>query len=407
MPRICRLRELFLAGLLIFQGLSLAVASDQVIPILPRAAERTADDFAERRAEEISVNPLSAELVSVRLTGRGENREQALQHARERAVLAAAGRVLLDGNLIRASELLDRYLRNYAADFINGVEVLSDTFTGGQVVLDCRVFVSHARLTRDLQEKRFLYSPAYKPMFNIFMGEELEGQTIDQQIARSVLQAKLAENDIRNYLGLIESPPPTVNLKEAGLLEEGFISSERRNVEVMITGSTQTREIEGLESRRVYYDTFFFYESVMDVTVYRVDNKEELFSQTAKGAAAARDRAEAIRLAIERAAEVIARNTNEKYRDQWRNVVRGNANYEILLTGADDELINVVKLHLDRLGQDTEIFLKKKFDRSAVLSIVTSASRDELLEAIRTCPYPTLSVIREVGTRSFEIRISG
>ncbi|MCC5874604.1 MAG: hypothetical protein JJU11_00155 [Candidatus Sumerlaeia bacterium] len=407
MPRIIRLREILLAGLLLFQGLTVTVAADQIIPILPRAAEKTVDDFAERRAEEIAVNPLTDELVSVRLTARGENREEALQRARERAVLAAAGRVLIDGRLTRADALLERYLRNYAANFINGIEVLSDTFTGGQVVLDCRVFVSSASLTTDLAEKRFLFTPAFKPMFNIYMEEELSGQRIDQEIAREILQAKLAQNDIKNYYGVVDNPKPTVDVKADNILEAAFVASERRNVEVMITGSTRTREVEGMESRRVYFDTFFFYESEMNVTVYRVDNKEELFSLTAKGAAAARDRADAIRMAIERAAEVIARQTNEMYRDQWRNVVRGGSNFEILLTGADEELINVVKLHLDRMGQNTQIFLKKKFDRSAVLSIVTDASRAELLEAIRTCPYPSLSVVREVSPRSIEVRISG
>lgn len=411
MPRNRSLKLLVLGGLFALVALPWAMmpaAGDrEPIPILPRAAERAGDDFVERRADEFSVTPLSHDLVSVRLVTRGENAEAALEQARQQAVLASAGRVMMDDYLIRADGLMARYLRNYAANFINGIEELSREFRAGEVVVDCRVFVNFSRLTADLQEKRFLYRPAFKPMFVVFMEEELDGARIEQEVARAILQSKLAENDLKNYLGMVDTPAPTSDVVRAGLLEDAIVASERRNVEVLVSGTTRTRLIEGLETRRVYYDTFYFYESEMDVTVVRVDTGEELFSLSAKGAAAARDRADAIRMAIERAASNIARDTRERHQAEWANVVRGRGDYEIMLTGADDELIRVIKLHLDRLSDATQIRLKKKFDRTAVLSVVTDVNREEVLELIRACPYPTLTVVREVGDRRFEVRISG
>lgn len=410
MPRIASLKLMILGGLIALLALPWGMApamGNEPIPILPRAAERSGDDFMERGTEEFSVTPLSRDLVSVRLLSRAETPEKALEQARRRAVLASAGRVMMDDYLIRADALMTRYLENYADNFINGIEELSREFGAGEVSLDCRVFVNFTRLQRDLEEKRFLYRPAYKPMFVIFMEEELDGTGIDQEVARGILQSKLAENDLKNYLGIVDTPPTTVNVVRDGILGDAIVTAERRNVEVLISGTTRTRQIEGLETRRVYYDTFYFYESEMDVTVVRVDTGEELFTLTAKGAAAARDRAEAIRMAIERAASEIARDTRERHRSDWSNVVRNTANYEILLTGADEELIRVIRLHLERLSGSTQIHLKKKFDRTAVLSVVTDVNREEVLERIRACPYPTLTVVQEVGGRRFEVRISG
>jgi hypothetical protein len=66
-----------------------------------------------------------------------------------------------------------------------------------------------------------------------------------------------------------------------------------------------------------------------------------------------------------------------------------------------------VKQHLEQVGFGTEIGLRKQFDGCAVLTIKTEAGRDALIQAIRGCSYPTLTIIREVGKDKLEVQVAG
>lgn len=352
------------------------------------------------------VTPLDDGLVSVVTDTRGETREAALLLAKEQAVTATAGRVLLDDKLLRADELLEKYLRNYASNFVLGVEVLNDEFTGGYTVLKSRVFVDYAKLVDDLREKRFLYEPAYTPQFFVFLDETLDGREIDQKPAREILSNALTTQGFKPYDGMdISDPPANVNiLEDPLLLRSAIVSAERRNIEIIITGEARMTL---REESDVYYDHFYFYDCEMDVQMVRVDTGEVLLSKTAKNSGSARDRAEAISLAIQRTARIIADEFYTEYRATWPKLVQSRATYEILLTGTDDELINIISQHLERAEPNTRIFVKKKFDGTAILSVDTAADRDAIIETLRMCPYPTLKIVREKGEDKFEVQVSG
>jgi hypothetical protein len=378
----------------------------EVVPILPRASERTEDDASLRQREAIVVNPLTDELVSVALQARGDSRELALVSARQRAVLATAGRVLIEGRLIRASGLMERYLERNAARFVTGIEAIRERFSGGQTVIDCRVFIDYNALRADLEEKRFLYRPAFKPTFAVFLDETLDGQPLGQEVGRILLQNEMEKALIKSYGGEIDNPTTRIDVVAADRLSDAIVAAERRNVELIVTGTVRTRSMNEIQNRRVYFDNFSFYETEMNLRVLRVDTGEELFTVEARNSAAAREQAEAIRLAIERTSATIASSIQEQYRTFWANVVQGGADFEVLLTGTDDELIRVVMLHLERLGPRTGIHVKRQFNRSAVLSVITTATRAELLELLKSCPYPSLTVVRDNG-KTFEVQVSG
>jgi hypothetical protein len=353
----------------------------------------------------LTVTPLDDSLVAVQISTAGATREDALRQARERAVLGTAGRVLLDSQLIRADELLQKYLTNYAANFVKAVEVQSEQFRGGENVLTSRVFVNYAALVSDLEEKRFLYTPAFKPMFAVFMQEQLDGNRLPQEVARPLLRNALEVVGLKAYGGTIGTPPTSVDVAtDADLLREAVIAAERRNVELIVTGTTNTTL---REQRQVYYETFYFYDCEMSVQLVRVDTGEVLHQTTTTAAASNRDRAEAVRLAIERAAELTANELEEKYQHFWPRVVQSGSDFEVLLTGANDELIRIVTQHLSKVSIDAEISLKKRFDSSAVLTVRSSASRQSIIEALRGCPYPNLTIVREVGQKKFEVQVAG
>lgn len=359
---------------------------------------------ASGAAPAAQITPLDEKTVSVTISTSGKTRDEALRAAKEEAVIGAAGRVLLDDKLIRADELLEKYLRNYASRFVVGVEVLHDDFKAGRTLIDSRVFIDYTALIADLEEKRFLYSPAYKPLFQVFMSETLEGNPMSQEVARPLLTNALQGQGLRPYEGTLTDAPLNVDVSLDPLLDPAIVASELHNIEIVITGSTKTKL---REEKKVYYDNFYFYDCDMEVKFLRVDTGEVLYRVSAAGSASNRDRAEAIRIAIDRAAQSIAKDVATEYRAFWPSVVQSKADYEILLTGSNDELVRIVSQHLDRLGRGTKIDVKKKFDGTAVLSVRTPVTREEILEVIRGCPYPTLTVVGERTKGHFEVQVAG
>lgn len=356
-------------------------------------------------APALQINPLANDLVSVHLTARGESQEEAELQAKREAVLAAAGRVLIEDKLIRADELLVKYINRYAENFVRGVEITNDEFTEGFVVLDTRVFIDYKALIEDLEEKKFLYQPAYKPMFGIFMEERLQGDKIEQEVARKTMENSLRVVGMKPYEGQIESPPVSINVGEdPELLEQAFIAAERRNIELIVTGESNTSL---REQKKLYYDEFFFYDCEMRISVYRVDTGEKFFETSGRNSGSAKDRGDAVELAIQRTADNLAESVETAYQGFWPGVVQGKRKFEVLLTATDDELTRITSEYLKRLGSGTVISTRITFDRSAVLTIDTAADRQALLEALRASPYPSLTVVREIGDRKFEVQVAG
>lgn len=371
------------------------------------AAAAVALSFASVAAA-LQVTPLDERLVSVELTSSAASEPEALQAAKVQAVMASAGRILLEDKLFRADELMQKYISNYAERFVQGVEVLDDRFIGGKTVLDARVFVDYQTLVTDLEEKKFLYSPAYKPMFTLFIEERLEGVRLDQPGAQQLLQNALQLEGLKPYGGQILEPPTTVDVaEEPVLLQAALVAAERRNIEYVISGTCRT---DLREQSQMYYDPFFFYDTVMEVQVVRVDTGEVFFETEARDAAASRDQAQAISTAIARASTSVAEDIEGAFRAFWPEVVQAapdRVDYEILLTATDEELTRIVSESFKRLGPETTIHLKKSFDRSAVLTLSTDAGRADVLEVIKSTSYPTLRIVGEPSDRKFEVQVAG
>jgi len=359
-----------------------------------------------RPAPALLVTPLDENQVSVTTISRGATRADAELAAKQDAVVATAGRVLLDDVLFRADGLLEKYLRTYADNFVSGVDVMQDNFTGGVTVLNSRVYIDYAKLVADLKEKKFTYKPAHRPLFAVFIDEQLDGQVIPEAPARQILESALAAQGIKSYEGTIEAPSSGTNVFDDPVaFEQARIAAERRNIEIIFTGRARTTL---REERKVYLDTFYFYDTEMEIHMIRVDTGEKLLSVTARGSASARDQGDAVSSALDRASQNIAQDFIADYRAFWPQVVQAKAGgYKILLTGVSDELVRIITQHLGSLGSDTTIELRKKFGSSAVLVVETSASRDQVLEVIRRCPFPTLYIVREQGRDKLEVQVSG
>lgn len=353
----------------------------------------------------LTVSPLNEELVSVQVEARGETREQVLSELKDQAVLAATGRIFLTNTLVRAEELLDAYLDNYGQQFVKGVEVVEDRFRGGMTELRARVYVDYAALKNDLEEKRFLYSPAYRPFFTIFLEETIDGEVSPEPISRETTADVMLRSGFKPSESVIEEPSRGTDVSATPeSLHRGFIAAERRGIEILVTGRATTTL---REERDVYYDRFFFYDTELELSMYRVDTRELLARTRTSGAASDRARGEAIRIAIERAAERAATRFASTYREYWPKVVLSDADYQILLTGADDDSIQIVTQHLDRLAPGTRVSLKRRYGPSAMLVVSTDADRERFMEVIGELAFPALRIVREHERNRFEVQVSG
>ncbi|MCC6547027.1 hypothetical protein IT570_07650 [Candidatus Sumerlaeota bacterium] len=354
----------------------------------------------------LQVTPVDDSLVSVTTSSQGDSRDAALAAARQQAVLASAGRVLLDDNLIRADELLSNYLRKYADSFVKSVEVTSDKFTGTQSILESRVYVDYAGLVKDMSEKRFLYQPAYRPLFATFIEEKLDNQKIEQEPARRLVENAFIAQGIKFYpQESITDVQRGVNLLEDTLLmDAAIVTAERHNVELVITGTAMTVL---REEKDLYYDHYYFYDCDMNLSLVRVDTGEVLAKSTARGSASNKDRAVAITSAIDRASRPIAAEMSRTYKKFWPTVVQGKSDYEVLLTGVTDEQLGIVQKYLGVLGPESTIEVKKKFATTAILSIKTTADLNQLQQALKNCSYPVLNIVREKSGDKLEVQVSG
>lgn len=349
-----------------------------------------------------TLTPLDESLMIFRTTSRGATREDAMKAAKVDAVRSSAGRVFLDGKLIIADDLLDRYLANYTDQFVTATEVVKDDFREGMNVLDVHVFVDYARLYKDLEDKRFLFVPAAKPTVMSFISEEMDGQMTRDGIAREALSIGFQKARMKPFEGVILSPPLSVDITTDEFLQNsGLVTAQRNGAEIVVSGTSVT--VQNRESK-LYYDNYLFYECEMNAKVIRADTGDVLFTVTSKGTGAAKERGVAIQTAIQRAAELLALDVAERQASVWPFLVQGKSDFQVVLTGVDDELLRIVIQHIEQMGMDTKVALQSQYSSSACLVIDTSASKTDLLENLASCPYPVLTTLNDEAKNRFEVQ---
>lgn len=351
------------------------------------------------------VTPLDDGKLAVEVQTTGETRELAVEAAKLEAVRGTIGRVYLSDNLTLADKLLARYLDNYGHGFVSAVEVLEYSYQAGQSRVVARVFVDYDRMIQDLDEKKFLFIPAYKPRFVTFMTERLDGDVSKDGVARETLSQSLNALGMRRFGAELSTPPADIDVvADELLLDSAIISAQRAGVEILISGEVNTTL---RERKRLYYEDYWFYDTEMTACLVRVDTGEILFEAVAQSSASDKNQVNAVRTAIQRASDKIAEDLLNQYQAFWPVVVQKGARYEVLLTGITDETLEIVKQNIQRLGRSTHVYLRKRFDRSAVLAVEFNGPKSDLLENLESCPFPTLSILNPEAERDFEVQVSG
>lgn len=350
------------------------------------------------------LTPIDDKTLVALVTAEGATAADAIAAAKVEAVRGSAGRVLLGDQLIMADEILAKYLANYAGQFVKAVEVLETEFVAGRNRVTAKVFVDYAALTADLTDKRFLYKPAYRPRFASFMTERQDGRVVSEGAARNALAVELNNLGMRRYGRDLDTPPATSDVSgDDFLMQAAVVSSQRAGVEVLVTGETTTVL---KDQQKLYFDEYWFYETEMKAKIIRVDTGEVLVEARSTGSASDKDATAAVQQAIQRAAKSVATQLVPPFESTWPVLVQRKSDYEILLTGSNADLVSIITEHVKRLGGGTQVHVRKSFDKTASLAVVTDQPKDALIENLRSCTYPNLSVVNPGAERVFEVQVS-
>lgn len=344
-----------------------------------------------RPAAAFLMEPLDQGLVAVTLEASGESVEKVKSAASLEAVRSCVGRVFWGRDLLIATDLLSSYLEKSHSEFVRGIETLETDFTAGRPVLTLRVYVDNAALEQDLRTKRFLFTPRPRPYFKVFLAEKLGEEFATYTTGHDALTAALKDRNLHPYTDLVERPPSSVDVAaDSVLLEDGLVACERHGIELLVSGTAATRRD---EQKELYYDTYYFYTTTLKVVMIRVDTGDILATAESRGTASHTDEQRAIDLSITRAADQATDNLIVEYEKVWGPMVLDHADFHLLLTGVTPQTLSLVKDSLAGFSRDSKVFMRQSYDRTAVMNVVYPGKRDDLIKAISTMSYPTMSII--------------
>ena len=334
---------------------------------------------------------IDEDLVKIYQVRQGSDKEQIIQSASIDAVQQCVGRIYLSKNLIMARSLLEKYIERHYKTFVYSVETISTNYIGDEIKLEMYMYINYQELIRDLQEKRFLYTPRYKPYFSVFIDETLNGQSASTLIAQEEVLSVFRDRAVRTPETGLMYPPSNVDLTaEPELLAAAMREAHKAAVELLISGFSKTEKI---KEEQLYYDYFFFYQSLIHLSLIRADTGEILYEVEYKSMAYDTDEQTAIKNSVIRAARDAANDIIDYYYETWDKIFLNAADYQLMISGIQQEGLDIIKHKLQLLNPETEIYVRSYYNNTAVLNIITPVSSKEIHELIRTSPYPNFRIL--------------
>ncbi|OQB20741.1 MAG: hypothetical protein BWY12_02166 [candidate division BRC1 bacterium ADurb.Bin183] len=328
-----------------------------------------------------------------------EGREQA---ARE-AIQSCAGRVYFSDMSVMARPLLEKYVDTYYKNFIYSVVVDSKKQTGDKFQLSLKVFVNYSKLLADLEEKKFLFRPAVRPLFAAFLKEIVDEQPSAGKDGWDAIRSAWRDlTEQRPTESEIADPPANVDVSESpALLAEAIRAVQKNGAEVIITGESSTlRE----KREELYYDTYVFYRTTVNLKLYRADTGELLQEATATSLAGSVRQNQAINLSTVSAVKKAVFQLADYYHSNWDKMVRNKGDYMFLFSGVTDEKLDLIQKKLIALNNASQVFVKSKYADVAVVTLVFKGNRERLLEVIQSSSYPRMHILKDEENR-LEIQI--
>lgn len=341
------------------------------------------------------MEPLDSDLVRVYKSLSGPDEAALIHQASLEAVKKCAGRVYSTQNLIMARALLEKYISHNYKKFIYSVDTVEKKYVGDDVALTLNIYVRYDALARDLEEKRFLYQPRYRPYFALFIAETIDGQPSAELLAQNEVLSLLKERAVRLPETGIIYPRSNVDISEEPELMRAAIEAAHKNeIELLISGKSDTRLV---KKQQLYYDLFYFYETVVKLKLIRVDTGEILYEQQSSALTYNVDAKKAINNGIAQAARNVVNDIVDFYYRIWDKVFLNKVDYQIMVTGVDEEGIKSLREKIQLLHPEAEVFVRSFFQNVLVLNIVYPGQQTDLEHLLKTSPFPRFRIVRVAG----------
>lgn len=343
------------------------------------------------------------DLVMVEIKTEAPTEEQAIDQASNQAVQSAVGRVYFSDELIMARTLLEKYIDNYYREFIFSTVVSEKKHFGDRVELTVQVFVNYSKLMQDLREKEFIFKPRVRPYYVVFLNETLNGESADYQHGYDDISDAWTDlTSQRQPDSQITNPPTTVDVTSSELLmDQAIQAAQKSQAEIILTGTSSTvRE----ERQEMYYDTYTFFRTTMNLKLIRVDNGEILKETTVTSLAGSTRQNQAIQISITRAARKAVNDLFQYFRDHWDHMILNEGDFLLMFTGVNDEKLQLIEKRLRSLSDNARVFQKSRYSDVAVLTLLYKGAREKLIESIEESAYPRMHILNQEKNR-FEIQI--
>ncbi len=335
----------------------------------------------------------------------GDNEAAAIHEAELRALMSAAARLYFDDNkIIIGRELLEPYLRH------SGNKAIAEVLVDGQprllankkIQMPIRVSVNLPLLFEDLAEKQFVSEPNIRPCMTIHLREDVGDAPSPEALTVPRLASAMENNLFRVLSKQMERPSLNIDLTtSAGLLAAARLEAERNGIDVILTGSMRTAPI---TTGQILYDSYHFWQTSLDLYLYRVDTGERIAELHDAYSANASNDSQAISKTLDTIVQRTGARLAATLHDMWPNTMLNQANYRLMVSGVDPASLDHIQTMLGGIAPgQARIFRKAYYGDVAVLNVVLpEGKRVDMESFLRRTTNPQF-VVRRIDERRFEI----
>ena len=358
----------------------------------------------------------------------GQDEASLVKQASISAVESAIGRIYFTDYAIHGLTVLEPYIQENYQNFIARHSIVKSELQGGRRSVSIDIVVDTQKLYNDLDEKKFLYRPALRPVFYIFVKETFDGAPSDPvgrkrlidmisngansptsptqevKFSTSTLTSQFlpkqrtmyrylwqeADADIpaaQKHEVVIEGLSNTDPTETTATMEAACNEAQRNEVEVFFAGAIETKTT---RAEKVYFNDYTFVATHVSLKLVRSDTCEVLASAETTATAGNVDVKEAIRTATLKAIQKTAPQLFAKFDKTWAKTMLRKADIRMMVIGADQSGIDLLKKVITGSAPTAEIFTRSHFGDIAVLTMAWNGKKQDIQRILFQTQHPSL-----------------
>ncbi|MCE5230380.1 hypothetical protein LLG95_12415 [bacterium] len=359
-----------------------------------------------REQEEARRKPTRArisDIANYKYVLEGENEAATIRVAELRALMSASARLYFGDKIIIGRELLEPYLSRYGEKAIAQVVIdgQPQILAGNKIRMPIRITVNLPLLYEDLAEKQFIAEPSIRPRVTIHLREMVGDMLTSEPLAMPRLAAAMENNLFRVLSKDMEKPALNIDLsKDAGQLDTARLEAERNGIDVILTGTMNTRPI---TTGQILYDTYHFWQTSLDLYLYRVDTGELIAHVKDSYSANAPNDAQAISKTLDTIVSRTGTRIATILHDVWPATMLNQMDYRVMVSGVNPATLDHVETLLQSFAPQMRIFRKAYYGDVAVLNLMLPEGKHIDLDYLLRHSTNPQFIVHKVDDKRFEI----